>query len=367
METEHAQTESGRHPRHRRPWYRRPRAVRLTGSLIGSILSGVVGAMLALVLAFYVFSGDMRPIFSGDSRIVVVTAAPFEERTAKGHINASSLLPFSDSTFLVVDDLTDDAFYELRFFADGRKAQPLVRHAVAGLATGAVEDLEGTTPVEVDGRRYLVAVSSLENAEGERTEDGFVRIVIGESGQLSGEVMPGFRTWLVANNPRVADLASGSDSLDVEGLAWDPDARMLLLGVRSATRSRQPLILRVKVKDWSAPWTVDNLEAAESVELRVPGGGAAKGIYSLVRHPSRPIFYAVVRDSDGRSGSAELFTWNGKPGGDVRLVPDIVFHPAMRPEGLAFGTIGGRLALVIVDDNGGYSVLWADEIPSLKG
>ena len=105
--------------------------------------------------------------------------------------------------------------------------------------------------------------------------------------------------------------------------------------------------------------------AALSVQSQ--SGGAAKGIYSLVRHPSRPIFYAVVRDSDGRSGSAELFTWNGKPGGDVRLVPDIVFHPAMRPEGLAFGTIGGRLALVIVDDNGGYSVLWADEIPSLKG
>jgi hypothetical protein len=33
----------------------------------------------------------------------------------------------------------------------------------------------------------------------------------------------------------------------------------------------------------------------------------------------------------------------------------------MKPEGIAFGTIADRLAVVIVDDNGGYYVLWDDE------
>ena len=349
-----------------RPWYRRPKAVQLAGQLVASVLSGAVGAMIALLLAFYVFS-DGRPLFGDRSRVVVVTAAPFEERTAYGRINASSLLPFHDSTFLVIDDLTDDAFYELKFFADGRKAEPLVRHAVAGLSPGMVEDFEGSTSIEVNGKQYLLAVSSLENAEGENTEDGFVRITVGENGQLTGEAMSGFRTWLVANSPAIAQLSGGQESLDVQGLAWDPSRRLFLLGIRSATANHRPLVLAIRIKDWAGPWTVANLEALEAISLDVPDSGKPKGIYSLVRHPSRPIVYAVVRDSDGRSGSAEVYEWDGNEAGSVKLVPDLVFHPAMRPEGLAFGTIGNRAALVIVDDNGGYSVLWVDELPFLAG
>lgn len=322
--------------------------------------------MIALLLAFYVFS-DGQPLFGGRAKVVVVTAAPFEDRSAFGRVNASSLLPFNDSTFLVIDDLTDDAFYELKFFADGRKAEPLVRHAIGGLSPGKVEDFEGSTSVELDGKRFLIVISSLENAEGENTEDGFVRIAVGEDGKLSGEVMPGFRTWLIANSPAIAKLSAGSDSLDVQGLAWDPSRRLFLIGVRSATSDRRPLILPIRIKDWSGPWTVDNLESLEAISLGVADTGKPKGVYSLVRHPSRPVIYAVVRDSDGRSGSAELYAWDGNDAGVVKLIPDVVFHPAMRPEGLAFGTIGNRAAFVIVDDNGGYSVLWVDELPFLAG
>lgn len=349
-----------------KPWYRRPKAVVLAGQLTASVLSGAVGAMIALLLAFYVFTPGGRPLF-GSSNVVVVTAAPFEERTALGSINASSLLPYKDSTFLIVDDLTDDAFYELQFFADGRKAQPLLRHSVAGLAPGMVEDFEGSTIVDVDGNRYMVAVSSLEKVEGENTEDGLVRIAVGEDGRFTGEAMSGFRAWLIANNPSLGELAGGADALDVQGLAWDPNLKVLLVGIRSATKDRRPLVLSVRVKDWSGPWTVGNLEALEPVSLAVADSGKPKGIYSLVLHPTRQVVYAVVRDSDGRSGSAELYEWNPAAGGAVKLVPDIVFHPAMRPEGLAFGTIGGRSALVIVDDNGGYAVLWTDELPVLAG
>lgn len=352
---------------HSRPWYLRPKAVRLAGQLTASVLSGAVGAMIALLLAFYVFSPDGRSLFGNRAPVVVVTAAPFDERTAFGRINASALMPYKDSTFLVVDDLTDDAFYELKFFGDGKKAEPLMRHAVAGLKPGMVEDLEGSTNVEADGKNYYIAVSSLEKNEGENTEDGLVRITVGANGELTGEVMPGFRTWLVSNSPAIGQLAAGPDSLDVQGLAWEPSRKVMLLGVRTASSSHMPIVLRLRVKDWNGAWTVDNLESLESVTLNIPDSGKAKGIYSLVRHPTRQVMYAVVRDSDGRSGNAELYEWDPAAGGAVKLVHDLVFHPGMRPEGIAFGKIANREALVIVDDNGGYSVLWADELPFLAG
>jgi hypothetical protein len=38
-----------------------------------------------------------------------------------------------------------------------------------------------------------------------------------------------------------------------------------------------------------------------------------------------------------------------------------VFAKKMKPEGITRGTIGGRSALVIVDDGGGFQVMWEDK------
>jgi hypothetical protein len=37
------------------------------------------------------------------------------------------------------------------------------------------------------------------------------------------------------------------------------------------------------------------------------------------------------------------------------------FHKKFRVEGVTPGTIGGRPALIFVDDRGGYRVLWGDD------
>jgi hypothetical protein len=39
---------------------------------------------------------------------------------------------------------------------------------------------------------------------------------------------------------------------------------------------------------------------------------------------------------------------------------NVGFARKMKPEGIARGTIGGKSALVVVDDNGGFQVVWAD-------
>ena len=187
---------------------RRARRVDLLGQIVASALSGAVSAMLALVLAFFFFAPKGGPGWFNRG-VVFVTPEPFEERTEQGVVNASALVPIADSRFLVVDDLTDDAFFELTFNAQGRKAGALVRRPVAGLSSDVVQDLEDATVVETGGRRLIVAVSSLEGDEGEPTDAGLVRVTFDDAGAMRGEVMPGFRAWLVANYPALEETRGG--------------------------------------------------------------------------------------------------------------------------------------------------------------
>ena len=135
--------------------------------------------------------------------------------------------------------------------------EEIARQGIAGLLPEAVEDLEDATLVEEGGARVIVAVSSLERHEGEETADGLVRVAIGADGSLAGEIMPGFRSWLLASYPELSRTAGGPDLLDIQGLIWDPERRLLLFGVRSATATGRPLILPVRVRTWDGPWTTD--------------------------------------------------------------------------------------------------------------
>ncbi len=338
---------------------RRARRVDLWGQLIASALSGAVSAMLALVLAFFFFAPKGGPGWFNQG-VVFVTAEPFEERTDQGILNASALVPIADSRFLVIDDLTDDAFFELTFGADGRKSGPLVRRQVLGLSSDLVQDLEDATTLEVGGKRIIVAVSSLEADEGEPTDAGLVRVTVDPDGTLRGEVMPGFRAWLLANYPALGQTRGGTDELDVQGLVWDARRSALLLSTSSATKSGKPLILPVRVRDWAAPWTTDNLEKADPIELKIGDESDPKGVPGIAWDTVRTRFVLLVGDSPHDKSPYGLYTWDGGDSGSLSHVSEILFDPKMHPEGIAFGTIGGRHAAVLVDDNGGYYVFWQD-------
>jgi hypothetical protein len=60
-----------------------------------------------------------------------------------------------------------------------------------------------------------------------------------------------------------------------------------------------------------------------------------------------------------------LYSWDGQEHGIVQRFEDVRFDKKMKVEGVTHGTIGGRGAIVFVDDAGGYQVLWDDD-PRLK-
>jgi hypothetical protein len=236
-----------------------------------------------------------------------------------------------------------------------------VRRPVAGLSSEVVQDLEDATVVSTGGSRVIVAVSSLEGDEGEPTEAGLVRVTIGPDGSLSGEVMPGFREWFLASYPVLRETRGGVDRLDVQGMAWDPRRSALLLSAKSVTKAGKPLVLPVRIRDWAGPWTVENLEKANPIELQIGGEGDPKGVTALSWDERRGAFSIIIGDAAPGDGSFGMYTWDGSETGKVERVSDLLFDPRMHPEGIAFGTIGGRPATVLVDDKGGYYVFWQNE------
>jgi hypothetical protein len=203
---------------------------------------------------------------------LAIAPVPFGEMNGREEYNASDIIPIADSRFLFCDNNTDDALFELDLSPDGRKKGPLIRRPLRGLAAGVAHDLEDMALVEEGGRRYVFLTSSM-RVRGSKDGSlvvppgGVLRVTIAPDETLVAENMPDFRDWLILAYPQLAASAQikpNDGGLNIEGLAWDRNRRALLFGLRTPTPDGKPLVLPVKVKELSGPWTTSNLEAVMS-------------------------------------------------------------------------------------------------------
>jgi hypothetical protein len=143
---------------------------------------------------------------STGSAALTIDSIPFGETNGKGEFNASDIVPLADSRFLICDNNTNDALFELNLTPDGQKKGPLIRRPLQGLAPGAVDDLEGMTFVEENGRRYVFVTSSLYVKKAKKDvldipPSGVLRVTVNPDDTLSAENMPGFREWFISAFP----------------------------------------------------------------------------------------------------------------------------------------------------------------------
>ncbi|HTG16348.1 MAG TPA: hypothetical protein VK747_13955, partial [Blastocatellia bacterium] len=172
-----------------------------------------------------------------------------------------------------------------------------------------------------------------------------------------------FRDWLVVNAPEIGSSAENDPELgglNIEGLAWDARRGALLLGIRTPAPGGKPLIRPVRIKDLLGPWTTGNLEMLPPIQRAVENAIGEQGIRSITRNSFGEGFFVVVGNSTSESEAPfSVYTWDGGDEGNVSRLP-ISFAKKMKPEGVTTGTVGGRKALLFVDDGGGFSVLWSD-------
>ena len=301
-----------------------------------------------------------------------VTPTAFSEKNKGEEYNASGIVPLGDSRFLFCDNNINDALIELTLSADGKQQGGLVRRPLVGLAAGSIDDIEDLTIVEQGGSRLVFAVSSLSVQPGSKKKGreaatrpgGLLRITIKPDGSLATELMSDFRAWLLLNAPELATSAQNDPDLgglNIEGLAWDARRGALLLGIRTPVPGGKPLIRPVRIKDLSGgAWTTGNLEMLPPIHIAVENALGEQGIRSLTRNGFGEGFLVVVGNSTSESRAPfSLYSWDGGDEGKAVRLP-ISFHKRMKPEGITTGTIGGRKALLFVDDGGGFGVLATD-------
>jgi hypothetical protein len=307
----------------------------------------------------------------------VVTPTPFGERNEKqGDVyNVSGIVPLGDGHFLLVDNNTNDALIDLRLSPDGKQAEPLKLLPLQGLAEDSVDDIEDLALAQAGDRRFVFACTSLSVKPGSKKKgkddkvrpSALLRIEVRADGTLSTESMPGFRDWLVRN---VAEIAVAADNdpdrggLNVEGLGWDPDRQALLIGVRTPVIAHMPIIVPVRLKSVTGPWDETNLEALSPIRLKVDATVGDQGVRGMSRGlDGKGFLVSVGNATSDDQASFSIYAWDGNQDGVARRLP-IGFAKKVKPEGLTVGSVGGKPAIVFVDDGGGYQVVRPESIPA---
>src|SRR5262249_5734552 len=161
--------------------------------------------------------------------------------------------------------------------------------------------------------------------------------------------------------PPPAKHAPDECGLNIEWLALYHDRHSLLFGLRTPLSGTSPLVIPVRVKDLDGPWTTDNLKVLPPIRLFLGAAEGPQGIRSIEYVASRHAFLVIVGKAiSGGKAPFELYEWKGGHRGKLRRL-DVSFAAKMKPEGVTSGTVAGRLALLFVDDGGGYQVLWLDK------
>lgn len=138
------------------------------------------------------------------------------------------------------------------------------------------------------------------------------------------------------------------------------------MGVRTPVIEGKPLILRVRLKRVDGPWHLSNFEMLPPVSLAIKDDRGEQGIRTIGFDPSRGVWLIVTGNSTSASKAPfALYAWDGNAQGVVRHFENVRFHKRMKVEGVTHASVGGRGAILFVDDAGGYQVLWDDD-PRLK-
>ena len=304
------------------------------------------GVVLILLLTAAVVGVLVRAGLRGVS---VASPAPMTAFSG-GTFEASGVahIPGTDAVLFVDDGRLNEIFW-MRL-GDDRKQAGAIKNI--DIATSIV-DLEGIT---TDGT-YFYVVGSQSKSKG-ADQAGLARFTFDAATQRAAgtQAASGLKKYLADNVVELRGLENtkyNDGGINVEGIAWDPVNKRLLLGLRSPVVNGNALVVPLKLRDPKAALSFDNLEVEGGKSIRLPLGGA--GIRSIEYDESRKAFF-LITGAGPNSEKMDFKTWEWSGDGATPTLREMeTFDRRLKPEGITRVSNGGRDFVFIVFDTSGYA------------
>lgn len=249
---------------------------------------------------------------------------------------------------LFVDDGRNNEVFLMQLGEDRKQAGAIKS---IDLATSIV-DLEGITS---DGKHFYV-VGSQSKATG-ADQAGLARFTFDAASQRATgtQSASGLKKFLADNVAELQGLENTKykdGGINVEGIAWDPQNKRLLLGLRSPVVDGQALIVPLKMRDANAAFSFENLEVEGRKAIRVPLNGA--GIRSIEYDEARKAFFLLTgAGPNSEKMDFKLWEWSGTEAPALREMN--TFDRRLKPEGITRVANGARDFVFIVFDTSVYT------------
>ena len=294
---------------------------------------------LALILIVVIIYGT-RTLEQASAPITPFRGGTFE---ASGVVH----VPGTDGLLFVDDDHLDEIFF-MRVGEDRKQAGAIT----ACKLSASIIDLEGIT---TDGSHFYVVGSQSKAKGGDRT--GLARFKFDSKAQriLDTQSIDGLKSFLAGNVDELRGMQDTSyerGGINVEGIAWDPNRKRLLLGLRSPVFEGQALVVPLKLRDSQGAFTFDNMEVEGRKAIRLPLNGA--GIRSIEYDEVRKTFRLITgAGPNSERMDFKLWEWSGNAEPPALRETD-TFDRSLKPEGITRVTSGDRSFTFIVFDTSGY-------------
>jgi len=257
-------------------------------------------------------------------------------------------VPNTDAVLFVDDGRPNEVF--LMQLGEDRKQAGAIK--TIDMATSII-DLEGMT---TDGE-YFYVVGSQSKSKG-ADQAGLARFKFDAANQrvVGTQAASGLKKFLADNVAELTGLENtkyNDGGINVEGIAWDPQNRRLLLGLRSPVVDGHALVVPLKLRDPKAALTFDNLAVEDRKAIRLPLGGA--GIRSIEYDEARRAFF-LITGAGPNSEKMDFKTWEWSGSGATPALRELeTFDRRLKPEGITRFSNGARDFVFIVFDTSGYA------------
>ena len=218
-------------------------------------------------------------------------------------------------------------------------------------------DVENPEGITYDGTYFYIAGSQSNAKHAERNTIGRFTFDPNTATAQNGSVIGDFRGWLLNKVPDLAGLGQvkgKQGGLNIEGIAWDPERKRLLLGLRGPVVNDRALVVPLKFVNPQGPFSLDNLQVEDGKTMSLSvGGSAIRDIQYDPRLKSFLIISGAPENVD--KGDFILWQWDGNAGSSP--IQKSVLDNSAKPEGVTSLEVGGESFIFIVCDGSRYTTI----------